>query len=305
MINVNSDDTADNNKNSTSADQSEINFSLPPIAFSGMPKSASYYIASSIFQGLSMSPGWFTTDIYPQCAISRVHLVDFVNNKRSAYMHLEASKINLLFLCLYLDKFILHIRDPRNALCSWVHWIDFLNEKNGPDWLIAPDIIPYYGECWTSLSWHEKIEKCIVFFYSETLEWLHNWFTALRIDFSKNNFCEINDNCRQNIFIIESKHVAGSDPRYNECPACSTEVLLTTHEQFVKCGEETYFKNILRFYNIPFSLFKNPTIKKNMEKSHYRSGRTNTWKTELSAEQQSRVCGMLPQEWRDYFGWND
>ena len=86
---------------------------------------------------------------------------------------------------------------------------------------------------------------------------------------------------------------------YNET---KIEALLTTHEDLVKEGEDKIFNNILDFYNIPYELFIKKSIPKNMS-SHFRKGCTDTWKNDLTHEQQNQVTSMIPNKWKEYFSW--
>jgi hypothetical protein len=94
--------------------------------------------------------------------------------------------------------------------------------------------------------------------------------------------------------------------KYYAPPPCGTKVMLTTHEDLVASGDDMLIFNILDFYNIPRCYFSPPPPpEKTMAGSHFRSGRVDSWQTELSTEQQRQVTDLMPPEWRRYFGWAD
>jgi hypothetical protein len=79
------------------------------------------------------------------------------------------------------------------------------------------------------------------------------------------------------------------------------DILVTNYEQLTE-DESTFFKKILQFYNIPEHKFINKEIEKS-EKTHFRNGATDEWKTVFSQNQIEACNNIIGNELFDFYGW--
>lgn len=100
--------------------------SLPAILVNTMPKSGSIYIGNTIASSLgiefsltSLAHGVFPTYTMSLDALHRFKWGNIVRQE-----HIDASPINLETLNRYVDRIVLHIRDPRQAMISWAHHLN-------------------------------------------------------------------------------------------------------------------------------------------------------------------------------------
>ncbi|MBS0624217.1 MAG: hypothetical protein JSS62_06325 [Verrucomicrobia bacterium] len=92
-----------------------------------MPKSGSVYIISVLEQSLKhfgyqftrVSQLRFHDDYMDPLMILRMINVPFY-----AQGHVDATDYNLDVLAIYFPRFILNVRDPRQAMLSWLHHIE-------------------------------------------------------------------------------------------------------------------------------------------------------------------------------------
>ena len=96
---------------------------LPPILINTMPKSGSIYLTRAIANSLgiefSTSPvahGFFPTYFMMPSTLGLFRLGGVVRQE-----HFDASPINLVICAQYVDRIVLHVRDPRQATLSWTH----------------------------------------------------------------------------------------------------------------------------------------------------------------------------------------
>jgi hypothetical protein len=101
---------------------------LPSILVNTMPKSGSIYLSRMIASTLaadyslrSVAHGFFPTYFMIPDALERVRRGNIVRQE-----HFDASPINLFVCGRYLDRMVLHVRDPRGATLSWAHWVNHL-----------------------------------------------------------------------------------------------------------------------------------------------------------------------------------
>jgi hypothetical protein len=104
---------------------------LPPILINTMPKSASIYLTKTVAASLgveyslvSLVHGFFPTYFMMPAALESFSRGDVVRQE-----HFDPSPINLAICARYIDRIILHVRDPRQATLSWTHHLnrDYLN----------------------------------------------------------------------------------------------------------------------------------------------------------------------------------
>jgi hypothetical protein len=278
----------------------ELRKFTPSIWLNTMPKSGSVYLWYALTKGLTWAG-------YKKMRLANLALLDsrmlgvdtlaqFNQGKAVAQDHAPASLYNILTICCYLDKMVLHIRDPRNSLVSWIHFINKNNEDKIQQRSV--DHSPFQGEHWRELDASQKFNICYNYYYLDLIKWLSDWFNALDINFSSSLRFD-----SSNVFICDGKRMAYGMGRYKYLLPGKTKVLLTTHENLVNMGEDALLESILYFYSIPRPLYKKIEMNKD-ESTHFRSGRTDGWLRELTPEQQDIVTADIPPEWGRFFRWH-
>lgn len=101
---------------------------LPSILINTMPKSGSIYlsrmVASSLGIEFSLKPlahGFFPNYFMIPDALERFSGGDVLRQE-----HFDASPINLTLCGRNIDRMVLHVRDPRQAMLSWTHHVNRL-----------------------------------------------------------------------------------------------------------------------------------------------------------------------------------
>jgi Sulfotransferase domain len=156
---------------------------LPSILINTMPKSGSIYlsrmVASSLGIEFSLKPlahGFFATYFMIPDALERFSGGDVLRQE-----HFDASPINLTLCGRNIDRLVLHVRDPRQAMLSWTHHVNRLLKlhPNGINFTIhqPPDDFldwPFDDQ----LDWH--IDRHLV----SLVAWLRQW---LMVDQTKSS----------------------------------------------------------------------------------------------------------------------
>lgn len=167
-----------------------------------MPKSGTVYINQLLAKGL----GYWSSDIgyghFPGA------LPDFNLLKVRAQggwvssQHYEPESLTVRRLDKYIKKWIVHIRDPRSVLLSWVHHIDHYGTKDFDD--VDDGFYPESLQDYLKLDFSEKVDRNIEKFLPLIITWLKKW-----------------------LLIIDSQ-------KYN--------ILLTTYDEFVESEEKFVHK---------------------------------------------------------------
>ena len=242
------------------------------VVFITMPRSGSGYVGDSLMSGLRLKnlrseipyiDAWF-----PDYGI--IPFPDFLSfpeftPMKNGFMHSHspASDPNLWSLSLITDRIVVNFRDPRQALLSWVHYMEYLRFTGNFSGLIEYRIPGGYFE-W---SIHKQIDWQInEYFIPINVSWINGWIEA-----DKN-------------------------------PEFPCKIYFSLFENLVN-NPRKYFQEILSFYGISEDKFLHPEKPSFKRKTHIRKGRTDEWRSVLSKKQIEDVNRSIPEEWFDNFNW--
>lgn len=292
---------------------------LPSIWLITLPKSGSVFLTNTIAYGLGMR---LFNDLATVSVINwgysltEERMKDFSQGGCVGFSHLVPSEWNARLLARSLHRCVLHVRDPRNAIVSSVHHLrlkksEMIEIKSGIP-LCSYDVVA--SHILNSVPMESQIDYMIENVLPVRLKWLEEWFDLLGIDFAKGRHAYASelaaDNSSEsgeiaNTFFLDSeklnKRFGGK--YHDRLPRHGTKILLTCHEDLVKSGEHAFINRLLRFFDIPDDRFRHPMLKKDFDTTHFRVGRADGWKTEMSPEQKEKTTAMVPETWRRYFGW--
>ncbi|MBF0523084.1 MAG: sulfotransferase domain-containing protein [Candidatus Omnitrophica bacterium] len=195
----------------------------------------------------------------PGYAVSNAPIPDGINVN-----HVNASKANLMVLNLVIDRMIVNVRDPRQALLSWVHFMNYFRYVNDVWGVLEGGVLP---ENYFLMSLQEQISWQIENFYLPvTVKWIEGWLNA------------------------------------DENPEFYPKILFTNLENVVT-NPEAHYKAMFDFYKLDGSKFKSPSQPEFKENSHMRKGRIDEWREVFTAEQIKISSEMIPERLIKKFGW--
>jgi hypothetical protein len=145
---------------------------LRSILVVSIPKSGSVYINDLLRQGLrrpnvSLSPGYFPHDL---ADFRKVEL--FARGGYVASTHFHASEQNLRILGTMLDRWVVHVRDPRSVVVSLAHHLDRhlrIDPRLMFTWAPAPPA------SFTSMSIEEKLSWTVDNHLANVVAWTRDW----------------------------------------------------------------------------------------------------------------------------------
>jgi len=173
-----------------------------------MPKSGSVYVTKSLARILRLGTMHIGNNYALIEQINVREATIFSGGGFVSQNHLAPSPENLQILRRFNLKMVLHLRDPRQALLSWVHHLDWTiggNELSENLLYVAPQTPPGYF----ALPLARKIDWQIENFLPQLMAWTEKWV-------------DIADR--------------GTIP------------VLITHQDDLRCREKAFFDAILRFY---------------------------------------------------------
>jgi hypothetical protein len=156
----------------------EIGANEPSILLNTMPKSGSVYVARSLAKILKL-------DI--RCIGNQYALIDQINVplartiSAGGYVsqnHLSPTAENLQIIEHFNLKMVLHLRDPRQALLSWIYHLDYVTSQNDMSELLLYFVPrPPFG--YFELSLHDKIDWQIENYLPHLVSWVAAWLDVV------------------------------------------------------------------------------------------------------------------------------
>jgi hypothetical protein len=197
--------------------------SHPSILIVTIPKSGTIYTSQLLARGLDLTAAAVSAGCFPRYTIDIEKIAAFAGGGQLAMTHCDGCAENLHILSGFLDRWVVHIRDPRSVLLSWVHHLDRLYDErhNGTHQLLYTYPSPPAG--YFELPFSERIEWNIANFLPPAIRWIKDWL-------------DVYDSGRHNI-------------------------LLTTFTELART-ERAYVEKVLDFYAIPRSAFVDYPIDK-------------------------------------------
>ena len=149
----------------------------PSLLIVSLPKSGTVFLNHTFHAGLGLENrplcnGYFPADVL---ALDRVR--SFVADGGCvAASHLPASPVNLQLLDALVPRWVVHLRDPRASLLSWVHHIRGLHAAGHDEMLLlitpAPPRSVLDGDLDACIEWH------IDGYFRAAVGWLTAWTAA-------------------------------------------------------------------------------------------------------------------------------
>lgn len=146
------------------------------VIFNTQHQSGGWYMSHTLCDFFGLSSYRMTKKSFPKDPIYEmgIHRVSSNPGKYFVDCHADPNKNNLDLLKQYLPKLIVHVRDPRDALISWMSYVERHKHHKFTLSLVYPPPPPeYWG--W---DFERKADWQIDRFYMYCIEWIESWLYA-------------------------------------------------------------------------------------------------------------------------------
>ena len=148
----------------------------PSILFNALPKSASSYCFEVLRRAGGLHDLGVSVGLFPFDRIAWQRYVCFARHGGFiAHHHIDASAVNLWLLRERPVRLVVHLRDPRQALLSWLH---HLNRSAPPDGKVFTLTIASMPPNWFVLPISEQIDWLIDHHLPLFVDWIEAWVRA-------------------------------------------------------------------------------------------------------------------------------
>jgi hypothetical protein len=144
------------------------------ILFNALPKSASSYCFEILRRRMGLAEASISLGYFPIDMVALNRLKIFAEGGQIAHHHVDASDANLTLLRQYPPKIIVHLRDPRQVLLSWIHHLMASGARETP--LQTDEPVP---ACWFDFALSEKIDWMIDHHFCMFVRWIEDWARAI------------------------------------------------------------------------------------------------------------------------------
>jgi hypothetical protein len=164
---------------------------VPTIFIVTTPKSGTVYLINLFSKGLGLRYIHASHNGFPSDTLDLEKMKGLRAGNCYSTAHLDASVTNIQMLKYFLGKFVIHIRDPRQAMWSWYHHADkLLHEGKGEGLIqIAPMVPENYGE----LKPEQRLEWQIANHLPQLVSWTQAWLEAHEADRNRTLICDYED----------------------------------------------------------------------------------------------------------------
>ena len=140
-----------------------------------LPKTGTVFLQNSLCKGLGRPPlGLPSGGLFPHANIPHEALNRLKSEGAIYVIHCAPNRWNLIEIAERLDRMVVHLRDPRQALISWCH---FIRE-------VVAHIDPVQGKHLSMpddyLEWDfaQQLDWQINHYFPLQIEWIHGWVKA-------------------------------------------------------------------------------------------------------------------------------
>jgi hypothetical protein len=237
---------------------------LPSILVVTIPKSGTVFTNRMLSRGLSLDPASVSFGYFPHYLVDIRELLSFIKGGKVASAHFDPSPVNVQALTAFVTKWVVHIRDPRSVVLSWVHHQNRLYAERPAGQYEHLYVYPAPPEAYFGWPFHRQIDWNLDNFLPNAVAWIRSWLA-----------------------LYDSR----------QC-----DVLLTTYSELAR-DELGYIHKILDFYAIPRERFRRPKIERTLLDSHFRTGLEDEWLTAFTSDQVVRATATIGEDLLERFGW--
>jgi hypothetical protein len=239
---------------------------FPPILINTLPKSGSKYILRSLSRTLQVGSIRILNSGLTQAGIGEPEFKRFAEGNYVCQEHMPALPHLIASLEMKTPRMVLHLRDPRAALVSWVHHVNTIYRK-GHIIAILQGVEQRMPEDYFERSVTDQLAWQTDHFLPTTSNWISRWMDVV------------------------------------DDPATQLKILITQHAELA-ADSQALLARILRFYEIDFEPDWINTRTPQVGKWNYRAGSKENWRDAYPPALLDRATSMIETRERERFGWN-
>jgi hypothetical protein len=239
---------------------------FPPILLNTLPKSGSKYILRSLQRILQIDDIRILGGGLTRAGLHEPSFLRFIKGNLICQEHLPAEPHIVASLEMRAPRMVLHVRDPRAALVSWVHHVNTINSK-GHIVAILQGVECRLPDDYFNRSVVDQLAWQVDHFLPTTSNWISRW--------------------------MDIAHSGSS----------GLQIMVTNYTDLASDGR-ALLSRILDFYQIKYQPDWIKLPKPETGKWNYRAGKTVDWRDAYPPALLERATSMIAERERNHFGWH-
>ncbi len=147
------------------------------ILLTSMPKSGTYFISKYLSTGLITKSMIVSNQYFPNDVIRRGPLLEFIKGNCVSEDHFDGSPANIRHLETVTDRIVVHIRDPRQATLSYIHFLNTGLFRDNQEYSKS-FVVPTLPDNFFEMNFAEQLDWGIKEWLPLLIEWVDSWRTA-------------------------------------------------------------------------------------------------------------------------------
>ncbi len=151
----------------------------PAILMASLPRSGSVYLFDALTRGLRKpGHGGAVGGIFPNHTVCQAGMSRVIRLGLAAHTHLAPSRTNLIELSvrLRLERMLVQVRDPRQALASWFHFMPSVVTELDRTHALHYQLPDEYW-CWST---EQQLDWQIEHWLAWVIDWINGWVEATK-----------------------------------------------------------------------------------------------------------------------------
>jgi len=149
---------------------------IAPVVIATLPKSATMHIEGVLHQALGLNSIQYSTGGYfPNMLIGQHALQRAIDKRGFLIGHYAATPANIALIRHYTDRMVLHLRDPRQALLSYAHFLPTVLRDLDPAYYAVYRIPSDY----LSMPFPRQLDWLIENYMPLQIDWINRWTRAI------------------------------------------------------------------------------------------------------------------------------
>jgi len=240
---------------------------LPPMLVTTMPKSGTYFISGLFGAGLKIDSRIVSHQYFPDDVIRQPELRILSEGNCISQDHFGASRINLTHIARHVDRVLVHVRDPRQATLSYVHYLTDPSFRAN-EAATLKFVYPPLPDNFYALSFEQRLDWGVDNWLPLLIEWVDGWLRAE----------------------TEARTDGGK-----------LRIGFTRFEDMA-VDQQAFTAHVLDFFDIPAERFIRPPLKAE-EVKHFRRGESDEWRRVFNPDQSARAERLIPRAMAERFSW--
>lgn len=151
--------------------------SLPSIAIITIPKSGTVYMRGLLQKGLPIAYEYYADGYFPYFMIYPRAMEKFSKGGYINFSHTSPIHFNIECLRKNLQRWVVHLRDPRSVMVSWIHHIEQQRKIFNSNQIYYKPI--FYDSTYFNLSFDDKVSRNIDLFLPYAVRWINQWLEII------------------------------------------------------------------------------------------------------------------------------